>query len=30
MAKNKTQFTADIGEDVEKEEHNSITGGTAS
>jgi hypothetical protein len=30
MAKIKTQVTADAGEDVEKEEHSSIAGGTAS
>jgi hypothetical protein len=27
MAKNKTQVTEYVGKDVEKEEHNSITGG---
>jgi hypothetical protein len=30
MAKIKTQVTADAGEDVEKEEHFSISGGIAS
>jgi hypothetical protein len=30
MAKIKTQVTADAGEDVEKEGHSSIAGGTAS
>jgi hypothetical protein len=30
MAKVKTQMTADIGEDVEKEEHSSTVGGIAS
>jgi hypothetical protein len=30
MAKIKIQVTADAGEDVEKEEHFSIVGGTAS
>jgi hypothetical protein len=29
MAKIKTQVTANAGEDVEKEEHSSIAGGTA-
>jgi hypothetical protein len=30
MAKIQTQVTADVGEDVEKEEHSSIAGRTAS
>jgi hypothetical protein len=30
MARSKIQVTADAGEDVEKEEHSSITGGIAS
>jgi len=30
MAKNKTQVTADAGEDVQKEEHSSIVGGISS
>jgi len=29
MAKIKTQVTAEVGEDVEKEEHSSIVGGIA-
>jgi hypothetical protein len=30
MVRSKIQMTADVGEDVEKEEHSSIVGGTAS